>query len=327
MDRVVIGNTGIFTGTSEHGPGTPGPDYFNRENSTGLFISKPGKDVFSCNSADLLFSTDIASNGFLMVVGSGKAQIGPGSQNPEDGKITPNDVTVIPGVQAPHEPHLDNPLMVNWFIICGMGKTHGSNLYDCMGGNGMDSWDGDGPDSRGLPSGYNSLYTGHERSDRNDQGMSRKHFWQNPDVGDSNYHLSNTVITNDPSGLFWSWFTDPKRGNYPTDALSAWGYSTEDDLPATSRAEGSGGQSPIIGGIEMPGYSDSIYQLKGSGSLPPVDFRNVSKGLKVSGDFLYAQTFINTTGDVPQLDIKFFNGHTAITYQVAYFVYREKGAM
>jgi hypothetical protein len=328
-NRVLIGNTGTFTGTPEHGPDTPGPDYFNRQNSSGLFISKPGFDVFSCNSADLLMSTDIASNGFLMIMGTGNLQIGPGTLDEATGIITPTEIPVVTGIPAPHEPHLNNPLMTQWFVISGMGRYYGSNIYDCMGGNGIESWDGGEPDDRGLPSGFNPLYTGHTDPDESNpnvtgagsipgrsQGSSRKHFWQNPDVGVNNYHLSNNCISNDPSSLFWTWFSEPISSiSYNSDGAIGWTRNTD------------GGNTPSLQ-EGLLGPTEGAFRA--TASLGTAGFTtgglNMSSNKFTVGDFLSCQGYVDS-GSTSTFVLNFRNGHSALTYHIGWLVYREKAAL
>jgi hypothetical protein len=317
-NRVLIGNTGTFTGTPEHGPDTPGPDYFNRQNSTGLFISKPGFDVFSCNSADLLMSTDIASNGFLMIMGTGSLQIGPGTLDEETGIITPTEIPVVTGIPAPHEPHLNNPLMTQWFVISGMGRYYGSNIYDCMGGNGIESWDGGEPDDRGLPSGFNSLYTGHTGTPGHGAtGSSRKHFWQNPDVGVNNYHLSNNCISNDPSSLFWTWFSEPISSiAYNPHGAKAWEWK-DGGIPGSNPTDGNDGF------VFLPEGAYRAPESLGTAGFTTGGL-NMSSHKFTVGDFLSCQGYVDSGS---AFVLNFRNGHSALTYYIGWFVYREKAAL
>jgi hypothetical protein len=317
MNRVLFGNTGAYTGPEIHGPDAVGdnPDYFNRQNETGMFISKPGQDVLTCNSAELLFSTDSSSNGFLMVMGRGNVTL-----TPTDDILIPKETKVETGIVIPH--HGDpTALMVNWFPIAGMGKTYGSNLYDCMGGNGPTSWDGNGSRWDGLPNGYNELYTGNDEQSTYAVddipigiGMRRRHFWQHPDVGVNNYHLSNTVITNDPSAFFWSWFEQPSLNiTLPNDLPTRLSAFEDLNLSAaginwTQKAEGFTGTDSL---------SDDLSS------------RSMGGGLKTQGDFLFCETHAEeiTGSDAhSSLVLKFFNGHSKIKYRISYIVYRERGA-
>ena len=209
-NRILIGNTGSSTGDF--------PEEYHRQDNTGVYISRPGFDALTCNATDLLFSTDGTQSGFLQVLASGSAllDVSPELGTPFELKIEGLDIEAPrhsgPGTGG------DSPVMVQWFIAAGLGKDFGSNVYDAMGGQGTDSWDGDGVDSYGLPNGYNPLHTGEW------EHGGRKAFWQYPN--DHPYHLSNTCITNDPSAFNFAWWQTPVSPENLEDALN-WGLSTD----------------------------------------------------------------------------------------------------
>ena len=359
MDRILIGNTAPHTGDYPTAASGHVAKYC-RENTIGVFISKPGKNVFSCNTDDLLFSTDSSVAGFLQILGTGTATLESATSETIAGteisqqstqEFSPSVLRIPTGIEAPHAPHSDNPVMVNWVVVAGLGKDDGSAVYDTMGGNGTNSWDGDGVDSYGLPNGYNPLHTGEW------EHGGRRAFWQHPPTHP--YHLSNTCVTNDPSAFNWSWWQTPITPSNLTDSAN-WGITTTTFDPYNESNQNVGdllGEnfnftfsglndiSSISGLIDLSGFSTSLesvlqdlpilpaflpditagFDMPGI-QMPNPIFRHASHLLRMPGDFCWAQTSIDTTSDPPQIDLYFYNGHANIKFVVGYTIYRERGA-